>query len=337
MTHPMRKVAVAIAFTGCLSAYACAPAAPPVTAPAASASASASACDPKPTPPIADADPKVVRCGIDDRPRSIVSELDVPPASRAKKMEAPAFGRGGFGRGFVPPAAQGGLPRAGVKLGAPQGKAADLGAIAKAFEKSELDFDACDTLAVPTDEGKFELELSLQAGAPSVVKASKVKAPTPFFRCVMERVCGLKDAPSVSAEVSLPVAVTWNYAKLKGPVEKAPTSGVVPFLLLENPKGDTTQHAFFRTSRILVRGALRMCVGQGPNLRIELELGDKNVVTKASVLAMGPGLDRGPLDCVEERLRGEKLPDPPDGFFTGAERSLAFMIDFTPPAAPGTE
>lgn len=318
-------------------AAACSPAPAPVVAPSPPAplASASSVSEPDVAVREAPADPNVVRCGVDDRPRAILGawDDDAGDRSHAKRQMAvaapPAIAVPMPAGSAPPPPAP--TPRATAKLAAPKllGGAATPAALASAFAASDLDLDGCEALATTDDEGAFELTVALASGGATLaVSRAAAPKPTPYVRCVMERACRLRgDEGASRGDVVVPIAVRWNFPKLRG---KAPTQAgaQAPRTFFEaRDDANASKHGFFRTLRVLVRQDARGCAGQpdGAELRVTVTLakGKAPRVVSAKSEALAPGIADGVAECIAERLKGRTLPDRPAGF---VDSELALIV-----------
>lgn len=252
-------------------------------------------------------DPTIVRCGVDDRPRSVVSSLDVARSERARGLamkpafEAPFPPQGG--RAGTAPVAGPLTPRVSAIV--------DKEAVTFA---TMPDLDACEGLATAADEAslRFPVELSSD-GAPRRVRPPATTV-SPYVRCVQERLCGLAGGPASQA-VSVPVSIKWNYARRRAP-RAAPVGAVdAPRVTFEHdPPESHARHAYARTLKALAHHAAALCGASGTDVSLILTLTlDKQLkVAAARAAATGPELQPHVATCVADRMKGESLPTPPE-------------------------
>jgi hypothetical protein len=162
--------------------------------------------DERPLPP---EDPRVVRCGIDDRPRKL--GLDSPPRGETRAKPAPPA--------FEPPpmptpAASRMMPRQRFQGEAPFEDPAvpmptpRVEQRAPRFEGGPVDpqaylaridqrVDECGSLMTAADRGPVELTIALAGtGDPLTVRSSREGTPSPYVHCLMDRGCALRPGAS---------------------------------------------------------------------------------------------------------------------------------------------
>jgi hypothetical protein len=180
---------------------------------------------PPPPPPVTDQvlvpvpaeDARVVRCGVDDRPRSVVS---MAPATRQISAEERGLlgdrmpePRGGMAKPMMPPPTQPPRPpRPELTIVVDPPRPTDGGAMSSSLmsslSASRPRIEACDDLLDVADVGPHDLMVTLtSSGAPSEVRVAESRSPSKFVRCAMEQACQLRGPAGETARVVLPVRI----------------------------------------------------------------------------------------------------------------------------------
>ncbi|MCC6644026.1 MAG: hypothetical protein IT374_00435 [Polyangiaceae bacterium] len=261
-------------------------------------------------------DPRTVRCGVDDRPRSVVSSTPLHPAPRARVAMKPALEIAPL----TPPTQQPSLatlPRVTAAVEAPAGS----------FSTTP-DLDPCEGLAVITDAAPLAFPVALSTeGAPLRVGAPAA-AVSPYARCVQERLCGLAGGPRGTA-MDVRVSVRWNYARRLS-ARAAPAGGDVgaPRVVFEHPlPKEHARHAFGRVLSTLAHHAGVACgsPGQGASVLVTLTLDENTKIAAARVEPTGPEVPPHLSACISARMTGESLPTPPP---PRPPRDVALVLDW---------
>lgn len=317
----MFRPARALLASSLLCAAACA-SSPPASSPVAPGPPAASA-QLDPPPPVVvepESDPKIVRCGVDDRPRSVVSSLDLGPSERARRVPMkPAFEIAApLQRGISVPPPVGGpvLPRVTAALDKPSVQFASM-----------PDLDACEGLATVADEATFQFPVELSTeGAPLRVRPPAASV-SPYVRCLQERLCGLGGGPQ-SKQLTVPVSVKWNYARRLSPRAAPDGQASAPRVTFERElPAAHARHAYARTLKALVHHAAAACgfPGAEVSLILTVTLDKRMKITGAKGEATGPELPQHMPTCVAERMKGEQLPAPPEPRPSG---DVALVLDW---------
>lgn len=163
-------------------------------------------------------DPRLVRCGVDDRPRSVVGSLlpahprlaaesraflgdraaPDPPAGAPMPMK-PTIAR-------EPPPQSPPIPRPPLLVTIELPRPVPGGAMPSGVGALRPDLAACDDLLEAGDAGTYGLEVAIASnGAPTEVRLST--SPSKFVRCAMERACQVRAAPGEASRVMLPLVI----------------------------------------------------------------------------------------------------------------------------------
>jgi hypothetical protein len=294
--------------------------------------------------PDRDPDPRVVRCGVDDRPRSVTSALDADSGERSAKRAPADVAAPPIPMPFplqqpvptasalpVPPM----KPRANIALGDPRAASGVLPPeVAAALAKNGAPYLDCDGLAKETDEGAFELRVSLATGGAALTIAPPPAVEvTPYLRCLVERSCQVRGAESAPAvDVILPLRITWAFPHAK-PTTRHPEGGAAPFVVFEGVTDSSLNQPFFTYLRTMTRQTARTCLAgrmllSGARARAHLKIGGTSehpTLSSVTAEALGPSVDDQLLACMSDQIKLDGLLPLPKGFNAP---ELAVVVDF---------
>ena len=312
----------------CSLAIACAPSGPPNPPPR----------TPPPPPerdntvlvPVPNDDPRVVRCGVDDRPRNVVGARDTVSPRLS------AVDRSFFGDRIAVPGPTAGAPMAKptiarqpppeplpnqrppliVTVDAP--RPVPGGAMPSGLGSLRPDLSSCEDVLESGDVGTYAVEVAMaSSGAPTEVRVGE-RAPSKFVRCAMERACQIRAAAGEATRIVLPIVVRTERA-VEVPPPPPPVSSVplrVTTTIGEGGLRDAAERAASqcvprdRAARVRVEiEIVRTRFGNGTRRAPELlapvsrllEGTDRDLVacTMRTLLARGAPSSRSPREVVE--------------------------------------
>ncbi len=302
---------------------ACSSAAPtPAPPPSPSASATGPVGSSEPTSGWTPHDPRIVRCGIDDRPRNVVSRLGdeatlprlkmempppppppPPPVAGARPKPPPGgivlVDRAAPQEFFEPPMVSPTPPLRieALPLTNPAG-----GPVPTLVSSADPHYEICTSLAAPDEVPgslTFGLELA-SSGAPlRVLPPSGSATPTPLVRCFMERACQLHaSAPGQKTLLDVPLRVS----REQPPPPPPPAAVVRVDVASENPRADVAELQL--QLRSAATSVMQACGPVPGRARVRLSL---DLVT--------PG--RGRPGVRRSRNLRIMMPPPPETTITG--------------------
>ena len=280
--------------------------------------------------PVPAEDPRVVRCGVDDRPRSVVSELD-EPLRRAPVASAPAVPpeERAFHGDRMPPEAGAAAPKPMprrrppeepplpprpqltivVEPPRPMDGAALSSSLVSALAASRPRVEACDDLVEVGDVGPHGLAVTItSSGAPSEVRLVDEPTPSKFVRCAMEQACQLRGPAGQGVRVLLPVRVE-RPRPLPPPPPLDPSPRAVPLRVDVSPVGKGPETPGLRGLMESIAGqCLPVPIDQRVRLRLEVRAatpgGGRRFEVGSTLLQGTQGVDF--VGCVVSRLDADR-------------------------------
>lgn len=291
-------------------------------------------------------DPRVVRCGVDDRPRSVVStaddDLEAPEAQRGRRAARPAPEEGALFADRAAPEMKPRMPPQGERF-EPEGppipprifivrepprpvSGGSLSAgVAQRLASSDPKYDVCSDLFAEVDLGRHPLEVSLSStGAPLDVRSFGAGAPSRFLRCAMERACQVRAPAGEPVRVVLGLDVRRNAPPPPPvdpvvPVPPQPIAEIPVDVVLEGARaGDSDRLAV--DLRSLFRKSAARCaagrpMGQHQQVRfiVSLEGGPRNRrvatsrVGQIKTQSITPGVPVDLIGCVVNGVAGNAV------------------------------